>query len=93
MKKPVLVWKYEHLGEWQNGPAIDQWVSADSKMANREEKIEYKIRRKIEFCIDRFEKLSNKKKRCFVNRWAEKNKLASMIVEQYLGAKIRLEAI
>ena len=30
MKKPVLVWKYEHLGEWQNGPAIDQWVSADS---------------------------------------------------------------
>ena len=31
-------------------------------MANREEKLENKIRRKIEFCMDRFEKLSNKKR-------------------------------
>jgi hypothetical protein len=61
-------------------------------MANREEKLEYKIRRKIEFCIDRFEKLSNKKRGVLLID-EPKNKLASMIVEQYLGAKIRLEAI
>ena len=61
-------------------------------MANREEKLEYKIRRKIEFCIDRFEKLSNKKRGVLLID-EPKNKLASMIVEQHLGAKIRLEAI
>ena len=61
-------------------------------MANREEKLEYKIRRKIEFCIDRFEKLSNKKRGVLLID-EQKNKLASMIVEQHLGAKIRLEAI
>ena len=61
-------------------------------MANREDKLEYKIRRKNEFCIDRFEKLSNKKRGVLLID-EPKNKLESMIVEQYLGAKIRLEAI
>ena len=56
-------------------------------MANREEKLEYKIRRKIEFCIDRFEKLSNKKRGVLLID-EPKNKLASMIVMVLLSRSV-----
>ena len=56
-------------------------------MVNREGKLKYKKRRKNKFCIDRFEKLSNKKRGVLLID-EPKNKLASMIVEQYLGEAI-----
>jgi hypothetical protein len=38
MKKPVLISKFELLGESKNGPTIDREISAASLMVNRDQK-------------------------------------------------------